>query len=262
MRMEATPSPSERLRLLFVTQDDPFYVIRFFEVFFAEYPRDELEIVGMTISRAFKESKVAVARRMLRFYGARDFARLAARYARARIRGRSIAALAAREGTALLETESVNDPDYVRRVRELEPDVIVSVAAPEIFRDPLLGAARLGCVNIHSGRLPKYRGMMPVFWQLLSGERTAVVTVHEMVPEVDAGRVLGTREYPLRTEESLDRAMTDTKREGARLMIDVLRQLRTGDARPEPLEMREASYFSFPSPAKVAEFRAQGHRLL
>ena len=260
--MEATTTSSERLRLLFVTQDDPFYVIRFFEVFFAEYPRDEFEIVGVTIGRAFRESKVAVARRMLRFYGARDFARLAARYAGARIRGRSIAALAEREGIALLESESVNDPEYVRLVRDIEPDVIVSVAAPEIFQAALLGAARLGCVNVHSGRLPRYRGMMPIFWQLLSGERTAVVTVHEMVPQVDAGGVLGTREYPLRTQESLDRAMIDTKREGARLMIDVLRQLRRGDARPEPLEMHEASYFSFPSPAKVAEFRARGHRLL
>ena len=30
---------------------------------------------------------------------------------------------------------------------------------------------RLRCLNIHSGRLPKYRGMGATFWQLLAGER-------------------------------------------------------------------------------------------
>jgi methionyl-tRNA formyltransferase len=103
---------------------------------------------------------------------------------------------------------------------------------------------------------------MPIFWQLLSGEETATVTVHEMTPQLDAGRVLGTRECPLRERDSLDRAMVETKREGARLMIDVLRKLRTGAAKPEPLDMRDASYFSFPTREKVAEFRARGHRLL
>ena len=53
-------------------------------------------------------------------------------------------------------------------------------------------------LNIHSGRLPKYRGMMPTFWQLLAGEREATITVHEMVPRLDAGAVLGKVEFPLR----------------------------------------------------------------
>ena len=255
-------SASEKLRVFFVTQDDPFYVARFFEVFFAEYPREELELVGMTIGRAFRESKLAVAKRMLRFYGLRDFVRVAARLVGARIRRRSIATLAAREQVRILETASVNDPAYVGRVRGLQPDLVVSVAAPEIFSEELLAAGRLGCVNIHSGRLPRYRGMLPTFWQMLAGERRITVTVHEMVARLDAGRILGTVEYELRDEDTLDHVMSETKREGARLMIDVLRRIRRGEARPEPLDMGDASYFSFPSRKDVAEFRGRGLRLL
>lgn len=245
-----------------MTQDDPLYVIWFFEVFFAEYPRDEFEIVGVTIGRAFRESRRAVAGRMLRFYGPMDFARLVMRFAGTKVRRRSIAAAAHRERVALLATNSVNDSDYIRRLREIRPDIIISVAAPEIFRDEIIAVARLGCLNIHSGRLPKYRGMMPTFWQMLSGEPQATVTVHELVRELDAGDVLGTLEYPVLESDSLDRVMIETKREGARLMIDVLRQIRAGQARPKPLNMADASYFSFPSREKVEEFRRRGHRLL
>jgi methionyl-tRNA formyltransferase len=251
-----------KLRVHFVTEDDPFYVLRFFEVFFAEYPRDEFEVLGVTIQAPFRERKTATARRILSLYGAVDFSRLAVRFAVRRLRRRSIGALAHAEGIPLVPTASVNEPAFVRRIRALEPDVIVSVAAPEIFREEILASARLGCINIHSGRLPAYRGMMPTFWQMLYGEAHATITVHEMARELDAGAILGTVEYPIRERDSLDRVMTETKQEGARLMIRVLRQLAAGAAAGRPLDMTTASYYSFPKAKDASEFRRRGHRLL
>jgi methionyl-tRNA formyltransferase len=258
----AAASVSGKMRVLFITEDDPLYVIRFFEVFFAEYPRDEFDIVAITVDEAFHEPIWKTARRMLRFYGPAGFVRLGTRFAAAKARGRSIATLARAAGVRELSCQSVNDPDYVKQARALEPDVIVSVAAPEIFRKDILNVARLRCVNIHSGRLPTYRGMMPTFWQLVEGEDHVTVTVHEMVEKLDAGDVLGTREFPLRDRDVLDRVIVGTKQAGARLMIDVLRRIAAGTDEPQPLDMSEKGYFSFPKPEDVRRFRARGHRLL
>ena len=260
--MAELPTGAPPLRLLIVTEDDPLYVIRFFDVFFDECPRDEIEIVGISIQKAFSEPLVRTARRMWRFYGALDFARLAGRYARVKAHRRSIGALAARAGVPQLPVGSVNAPDYVERVRRLAPDVIVSVAAPEIFKAELLAVPRLGCINIHSGRLPVYRGMMPTFWQLLHGEREVVVTVHRMVEQLDAGDVLGTCAWPLRERDRLDRVITGTKQAGARLMIDVLRRHRAGDTTGTPLDWSEKKYFGFPKADDVRAFRRRGHRML
>jgi methionyl-tRNA formyltransferase len=257
-----TDEAGHKLRLLFVTEDDPLYVIRFFEVFLDEYPRDEFEVVAITVDEAFHEPIWTTARRMLRFYGPVGFVRLGLRFALVKARGRSIANLAREAGIRELSCSSVNDPDYVKQVRDLEPDVIISVAAPEIFKDEILNASRLRCINIHSGCLPKYRGMMPTFWQLLHGEKHATVTVHEMAAKLDAGDVLGTVEFPLRERDVLDRVITETKRDGARLMIDVLRRIADGTVQPQPLDMREKGYFSFPKPDDVKVFRRKGHRLL
>jgi methionyl-tRNA formyltransferase len=250
------------MRLLFVTEDDPLYVIHFFDVFFREYPRDELQIAGITISPAFDESKIATARRTLRLYGIADFTRLAARFAAVKLRRRSIEALAREQSVEILATPSVNDPGYVARVRRLRPDVIVSVAAPEIFKEELLASARIGCVNLHSGRLPKYRGMMPTFWQMLNSEPAVTVTVHEMAPRLDAGAVLGTAEHPIHANDRLARLMVEGKREGARLLIRVLRELKAGTARPQQMDMANASYFSFPGRDEARELRKLGHSLL
>ena len=250
------------MRVLFITEDDPLYVIHFFDVFLDEYPRDRLDIVGITICRAFAESRAATARRVLRFYGPIDFARLAGRVAAARVRRRSIASLARERSVPLLETNSVNDPGYVARVRALDPDVIVSVAAPEIFRAELLTSARLGCVNLHSGRLPKYRGMMPTFWQLLNAEPYLTITVHEMAPELDSGAILASERELVGAGDSLAELMVAGKRTGARLMIHALRELAAGTQTRQPLDMADASYFSFPGRDEARALRRRGHPLL
>lgn len=258
MTVQAQDGP---LRVLVITEDDPLYVIRFFEAFFPQLP-ETIEIAAITIDRAFHEPLVATARRMLRFYGPVDFVRQGLRFARTKVSGRSISQLARQAGIPVIETDSVNSPGYREQVRALAPDVIVSVAAPQIFREKLLSIPPLGCVNIHSGRLPAYRGMMPVFWQMLAGESVATVTVHEMVVELDMGRVLGTLEFPLNERDCLDRVITATKTVGARLMINVLEQIREGKTEPRELDPSDSGYFSFPEPSDVRKFRLRGHRLL
>jgi methionyl-tRNA formyltransferase len=253
--------PAE-LRVLFVTEDDPLYVIQFFEVFFDIYPRSEIEICGITIGRAFHEPLRKTLRRMLRFYGPWRTFRQGLRFLSSKLRARSIESLVASAGIPVIATQSVNQPDYLEKVRAIAPDVIVSVAAPEIFKASLLGIPRLGCINIHSGRLPAYRGMMPTFWQMLRGEPAVTITVHHMAEKLDTGDVLATQSFALRPSDTLDRVIGETKREGARLVLRVLRDLRDGKADPQALTMDDSEYFSFPKREDVRAFRRRGHRLL
>ena len=173
-------------------------------------------------------------RRMQAFYGLWGVLRQGTRFIQARLRGRSIEALARGMGVPVIPARSVNRAEYIERVRAMSLDVIVSVAAPEIFKAELLAVPRLGCINVHCGRLPAYRGMMPTFWQMLRGEPAATITVHAMVGKVDAGDVLATQAFPIEPHDSLDRVILGTKRQSARLLISVLRDLRAERAQPKP----------------------------
>ena len=252
----------QKLRVFFVTEEDPLYVIRFFEIFFAEYPHEEMDISGITIDRPFHEPIWETMRRVRVLYGFWGLFRQGLRFTGARLRGRSIESLAVSARVPIVTTRSVNQPEYIEQVRAIAPDVIISVAAPEIFKPELLGIPRLGCINIHSGRLPTYRGMMPTFWQMLRGEPAVTITVHRMAEKLDAGDVLATRPFAIKRSDSLDRVIKGTKCEGARLLIRVLRDLRADRAQSTPLDMKQAGYFSFPKPEDVREFRKRGYRLL
>lgn len=253
---------NEPLRVLFITEDDPLYVVQFFKIFFDEYPRDSLNVIGITVVDAFHEPIWKTAWRMFRFYGLIDFLRLSIRFVLVKLQGSSIKAEALQYEIPLVPASSINDEAYINTATQLAPDVIVSVAAPEIFRKEILEVPKIKCINIHSGRLPVYRGMMPNFWQLLHGEQYATITVHEMAAKLDAGDIIQTRNFSLKEQDTLDRVIVGTKQEGARLMIEALTSIHKDGLKTTPLDMSSASYFSFPTPKDVRALRKRGHKML
>ena len=259
---EPHPAEHNKLRVLFVTEDDPLYVIEFFKVFFVEYPRDRLDVIGITVVEAFHEPIWKTAWRMFRFYGLVDFLRLSIRFVLVKLKGSSIKAEAQRYEIPLVPASSINDVAYINTATQLAPDVIVSVAAPEIFRKEILEVPTITCINIHSGRLPMYRGMMPNFWQLLHGEQFATITVHEMTAKLDAGGIIQTRKFLLKEQDALDRVIVGTKQEGARLMMKVLVDFASDAVQVTPLDIQNSSYFSFPTNKDVKALRKRGHSML
>lgn len=67
-------------------------------------------------------------------------------------------------------------------------DVLLSVQYDRIVsRGELAGFS--GAYNLHFGLLPDYRGCFPLKWAIINGDPVGV-SLHYMVPEIDAGPVI------------------------------------------------------------------------
>lgn len=256
-----------RVNVVAVTQDDPFFTGRFFETFLATAPESGVTVVELVLLRNFNESRLALARRLLRFYGPVDFVRLLLRYAATRVaerfgRPRSVAAVAAAHGVPVRRLVTINDPEYHATITARGVDVLLSVAAPEIFRKGTLAAAP-HVLNVHTGRLPRFRGMMPTFWALEQGEHEVVITVHTMVAKLDAGAVVAEFPVPIAPHESAFSISARAKEIAGREVARLLGRLGT-PAWPEarPLDMSAQRYFGFPTRQDARRLRAAGHALL
>jgi methionyl-tRNA formyltransferase len=261
------------VKVLFITQNDPIYVREFFDEL-ANLELDGIDVVAVAIAPAMnKKTLLDLARQMLDFYGPVDFVRMGFRFVMAKIGARlpvslrfgrtfSIQQAAEKAGIGVLEVANVNSPEFVRFVCGEAVDVIVSVAAPQIFRSDLIAAPALACINIHNARLPEYKGMLPNFWQMFDGRKQVGTTVHRINEAIDEGAILLQRDTEIRPGESLDSLIRRTKRKGAALVLEVLRLLETGDAVAIEPQQDSGSYFSFPTRSDVIEFRRRGYRLL
>lgn len=82
-----------------------------------------------------------------------------------------------------------HDPACLLALRRLEPDLGV-IAGTYILQESVFGVPRLGSINLHSGKVPEYRGAAPAFWELYNGETHVGITIHKVAAALDAGDVL------------------------------------------------------------------------
>ena len=94
---------------------------------------------------------------------------------------------------ALEHNIPVYQPEKIRKeyefVKDLAPDVIVTLAYGQIVPQGLLDIPTIGCINLHGSLLPKYRGAAPIQYALINNEKVTGMTLMKMVKEMDAGEM-------------------------------------------------------------------------
>ena len=106
---------------------------------------------------------------------------------------RSFRKTAQRLGLRFDQPRRINAPDFVERLAEYEADALVSIQYDQILHASLFDAVRFPCLNLHFSLLPRHRGVNPIAWAILSGDSEAGVSLHHMVPDIDAGHVIDQR---------------------------------------------------------------------
>jgi methionyl-tRNA formyltransferase len=98
------------------------------------------------------------------------------------------AAAAAREMELdVLQTESVNRPEAVERVRAAEPELGVVCGFGQLIKDPLLSELEL--LNVHPSLIPRWRGAAPIERAIMAGDRETGVTIMRVTEGLDSGPV-------------------------------------------------------------------------
>ena len=77
--------------------------------------------------------------------------------------------------------------DHIDEIKEINPDVILTLAYGQIVPQAILDIPKLGCINLHGSILPKYRGAAPMQRALFNGEKETGFTLMQMVKAMDAG---------------------------------------------------------------------------
>ena len=148
-------------------------------------------------------------------------------------------------------------------VRSFAPDLILTVRYGAILKDPVIQVPRFGVLNLHSGLLPAYRGVLATFRALANGDSELSCTLHFIGDgTIDTGDVIGVRTIPVERERSLLWHILALYPPGISLMTEAIRMLAAGS---EPARTRQSAsgghYFSYPSAGEWAAFLGLGWRI-
>ena len=100
----------------------------------------------------------------------------------------------------------VIDDDRVPVVRDAvartRPDCVVVSSFHRILPADLVDACPF--VNVHYAPLPRLRGRATVNWAIINGETEATISVHRLVPGLDAGGILHAEQVPIGPRDTVD----------------------------------------------------------
>ncbi len=128
-------------------------------------------------------------------------------------------------GLNVFQPEKASAPAEFERLKELNPDIIVVVAYGQILKKNVLELPRLGCVNVHSSLLPRWRGAAPIQWAILQGDSLSGVTTQRLVEKLDAGPILLQETTPLSADETASSLHDRLAQIGANLLARTLEGL-------------------------------------
>ena len=137
-------------------------------------------------------------------------------------------------GLDVWQPTKVRTAEFAERLESLGADVGVVVAYGRILPRAVLGAPRLGCVNVHASLLPRWRGAAPIQWSIVHGDTETGVTLMQMDEGMDTGPILAKASLPIdRTDDAASLGARLSALGGELLRRELPRYL-AGELTPEP----------------------------
>jgi len=106
-----------------------------------------------------------------------------------KVRESAVKTYAKKHQLNVLQPKNLKDPDFIRQLKSLNPNLQVVVAfrmLPKIVWQ----LPKYGTFNLHASLLPQYRGAAPINWAIINGEKETGVSTFFIDENIDTGAII------------------------------------------------------------------------
>jgi len=143
------------------------------------------------------------------------------------------------EDLTVFQPEKPTGSAFLKKLRDLRPDIGVVVAYGHILKPELLELPPRGMVNVHPSLLPGLRGAAPVEWAIIRGHETTGVTIMQLDAGMDSGPTLHQIPHSIGPDVTAGDLSAHLAEVGAQALIETLSMLEQSDPRPQPVPQKE-----------------------
>lgn len=139
---------------------------------------------------------------------------------------------------------SLHDPDILSWSQTCQPDVGMVIGVSQLVGEALLAVPELGFIGMHPTMLPEGRGRAPIPWTLIKGLRQTGVSLFWCNAEADTGELLSQARVPVHYEDTAAILGARTDEVAARLLVESLPLLASGQPPRIPQDDTKATVWS------------------
>ena len=100
------------------------------------------------------------------------------------------------------QPRKVNENSFVSNICEYSPDLFILAGYNQILKKDLINLPKLGIFNLHGGRLPEYRGVAPINWQIINGETKGGCCIILLDEGIDTGDIVEQAYYDINVNDT------------------------------------------------------------
>jgi len=150
--------------------------------------------------------------------------------------------VAERLGLPVQQPLKIREPAAIDALRAVRPDLIIVVAYGQILPKSVLEIPRLGCVNVHTSLLPRWRGAAPIQYAILHGDHETGVTTMYMDEQMDTGDIILQRAQLIHTDDTSAMLHDRLAKLGADLLVETVGLIAEGKAPRAKQDETRATY--------------------
>jgi methionyl-tRNA formyltransferase len=253
------------MNIIIITQDEPFYLAENFDYLFDRLPH------GVTVSGCVladvspfgkRERFIEKVKKTYSFFGLLFLFHYSTEYLCNKLKpNKKVRKILAKYKIPIIELNgNINSKQSLATIKSYNPDLLISIAGNQIFKQPFIDLAPQGCLNLHTALLPKYRGLMPSFWVLKNNEKETGVSVFFVDKGIDSGPILVQKHIPITDTMTQSQLIKISKRIGMDAVIEAIELIQKGSYILIPNPETKKTYYSFPTRKDVKAFYKLGKR--
>ena len=137
---------------------------------------------------------------------------------------------------------------FITELRALNPDIILVWSYSMILPPEVIEVPRLGCINLHGGLLPEYRGAHVMQWAIINGENETGATLHYIDEDIDTGAIIADRRFPITKDDDAASVRQKLKYTGIQLLNDSWESIVSGTILGISQDESKAKYYRLRTP--------------
>ena len=170
--------------------------------------------------------------------------------------------LAQKTGKSIRTLNSINSGENFDIFKETQPDLVISIRYGVILKSRVICIPRYGVINLHSGLLPDYKGVMATFRAMQNGEKSIGATLHYIHDNsIDTGAVIGTTSLRVEASRSYLWHVLELYTGGCKLVVGAVNCIEKNGSADASEQSGGGRYYSFPTDDELKAFTRAGLKL-
>ncbi len=124
--------------------------------------------------------------------------------------------------------KNLKNKKLIQFIKSKKFNLIISAGFPHIFKPNFFNLTKYGILNLHAGKLPKYRGGSPLVWQIINNEKKIGISVIKIDKGIDTGDIICSTSFSNNKNDDIFSIQKRANKKFLKLTLTAIKKLEKG----------------------------------